>query len=782
MKYIAFFLSSLLLPLLAVAETSSPYISRVWEYCPAPGQFVNELPEYENGDNANDMRLKAEEAIADNNRGMITLGGWGGYVVFGFDHMVKNVPGQYDFVVLGNAFYSEAGYEENGQKGGSSEPAIVMVSYDANGNGRPDDEWYELAGSEYSNPATRHNYSVTYSRPAANHQATPSKINQYLIDTTYIPWQTSESETGYIIRNVYHTQPYYPEWIADDQLTFSGSRLPDNYRDESGNGTYYVLYPYDWGYADNHPNQSRKAKLKIDWAVREDGTSVQLPGIHFVKVYTAVHQNAGWLGETSAEIMGANDLHLLPEEPEQPEAADSVVLDLSSVLNNYEQTADGCWANTYMEGNISTDWFLFSHTGTANAGGGMSYWAGFTVCTSGDNANYGAEGSSDGWLTHQWGCMAGGGLDEQYHVGQGLPYLVGYWGFMEEQLDEDYHSLRVDFQDNKMHRPLGVYICNHPWPYYGNINGDGFASAFTQEGDYFALVAHGLDAEGQPTGSTVRLELAAFRDGQLVQSADWQYFDLRPLGAVSGLYFTMETSDIDLLYGANTAVFFCLDRLSMEADEALEPLQRPTNLQVTEADETTLTLTWTAVEGATFYQMYLDGVAYATTEETSFVFSGLLPDVEYSLGVAAAAEHSRSDKASVTARTVDLTSPSVPSGLHATPAQYSILLEWNPSTDNVGVSRYTVYVNGEAYKRTSDTECRIVGLDPATEYILEVDARDRSGNISARASLTVTTTDETALDQITTDTAPAKIVRNGQIYIIRNGRTYTLTGNKITEN
>ena len=133
MKYIAFFLSSLLLPLLAVAETSSPYISRVWEYCPAPGQFVNELPEYENGDNANDMRLKAEEAIADNNRGMITLGGWGGYVVFGFDHMVKNVPGQYDFVVLGNAFYSEAGYEENGQKGGSSEPAIVMVSYDANG-------------------------------------------------------------------------------------------------------------------------------------------------------------------------------------------------------------------------------------------------------------------------------------------------------------------------------------------------------------------------------------------------------------------------------------------------------------------------------------------------------------------------------------------------------------------------------------------------------------------------------------------------------------------------
>jgi hypothetical protein len=28
-----------------------------------------------------------------------------------------------------------------------------------------------------------------------------------------------------------------------------------------------------------------------------------------VKVYTALNQQAGWLGETSTEIMGAEDLH-----------------------------------------------------------------------------------------------------------------------------------------------------------------------------------------------------------------------------------------------------------------------------------------------------------------------------------------------------------------------------------------------------------------------------------------------------------------------------------------
>ncbi|MDR3061680.1 MAG: cell surface protein, partial [Dysgonamonadaceae bacterium] len=39
----------------------SPYISKVFEYCPAPGQFVNEMPKYESGDTEESMRKKAEE-------------------------------------------------------------------------------------------------------------------------------------------------------------------------------------------------------------------------------------------------------------------------------------------------------------------------------------------------------------------------------------------------------------------------------------------------------------------------------------------------------------------------------------------------------------------------------------------------------------------------------------------------------------------------------------------------------------------------------------------------
>ena len=53
---------------------NSPYITRVFEYRPAPGQFVNKLPEYTTGDTPETMALKAQECLANNEQIMITLG------------------------------------------------------------------------------------------------------------------------------------------------------------------------------------------------------------------------------------------------------------------------------------------------------------------------------------------------------------------------------------------------------------------------------------------------------------------------------------------------------------------------------------------------------------------------------------------------------------------------------------------------------------------------------------------------------------------------------------
>jgi hypothetical protein len=66
----------------SVASAQSPYIHRVYDYRPAPGQFVNELLEYKRGDTQADMIRKVEEYIAGehHNEGMVSLGGYGGYL------------------------------------------------------------------------------------------------------------------------------------------------------------------------------------------------------------------------------------------------------------------------------------------------------------------------------------------------------------------------------------------------------------------------------------------------------------------------------------------------------------------------------------------------------------------------------------------------------------------------------------------------------------------------------------------------------------------------------
>jgi len=291
----------------------SPYISKVYEYCPAPGQFINEMPRYEEGDTYETILQKAEESISGTNDIMISLGGYGGYVTFGFDHTVINIPGEKDFRIWGNAFYELLNPD---QRGGSAEPGIVMVSYDTNCNGLPDDEWYELAGSEYYKAETRHNYTITYRRPD------PDRIPEeddsgFLDDINYIPWSDSDGASGHMAKNTFHNQSYYPLWIKADNISFTGTRLAPNGIDLSGTGRYYVLYAYDWGYVDNHPNEYDELNsFDISWAVDSEGNKVHLPGVDFVMVYTGLNQYCGWLGETSTELSRAQDLHIaLPGIP-----------------------------------------------------------------------------------------------------------------------------------------------------------------------------------------------------------------------------------------------------------------------------------------------------------------------------------------------------------------------------------------------------------------------------------------------------------------------------------
>lgn len=331
------------------------YITKVFDFLPAPGQFVNTMPIYTQGEPRDTVlahvlseltakiELKIKYGWDDNDDpypidtttiihpistdGGVSLGGFGGYVVFGFDHPVVNVEGEYDMQIVGNAFYLIGSTAM-----GSSEPGIVMVSEDINGNGVPDDPWYELAGSEYYHPETQHGYQITYYKPDENKTMVPDPQNG-VTDMEYIAWTSNDTQGvqhGYIKKNEYHDQSYWPQWVNDETLTFTGTKLRSNVASSPAGGGLWLQKPFDWGYVDNKPDYCYDVSLtdsirelsnigfKLDWAVDADGNSVKLRKADFIKVYCAMNQDCGLLGETSTEVYGAIDLHPdapLPEEP-----------------------------------------------------------------------------------------------------------------------------------------------------------------------------------------------------------------------------------------------------------------------------------------------------------------------------------------------------------------------------------------------------------------------------------------------------------------------------------
>ena len=279
----------------AKTESSVAEQTKVFEYTPAPGQFINETKT--GGFKGNETTPEAASAYAEqrmNSGTFVSLGGFGGYIIVGFDHSIDNT-GDYDFGITGNSFK------------GSSEPGVVWVMQDENGNGKPDDTWYELKGSETGKESTIQNYSVTYYRPSEPQQS--------------VKWTDSEGNSGEVdYLKAFHQQDYYyPLWIKEDSYTLTGTCLGGRNYDQSENGSYWVNAEYDWGYTDNFSDIDRLSNdnnanasvnanyFKISNAIDTNGNPVNLDYIDFIKVQTGCNTKSGWLGENSTEVFGFFD-------------------------------------------------------------------------------------------------------------------------------------------------------------------------------------------------------------------------------------------------------------------------------------------------------------------------------------------------------------------------------------------------------------------------------------------------------------------------------------------
>lgn len=292
----------------------------VVELHPAPGQFVNTLPEADEETTHEEVCQEATSALEDGE--LVHLGTFGGYITVKFDHPIKNKLGS-DLRILGNGFYAAADPVYGSETiGGSFEPGIVYVGV---GDDPKTCKWYELAGSEYYTTEI-HDFKITYYKPTAESGEHTIPFSTF---DNYIRWNATWTDrngekrdsTGYHMKNSFHNQTYWPLWEGKDSLTFSGGKLPNNAIDQSGVGRYWVQYRYAkdaYGYVDCSLNTDIYSTFDIDWAVDENGNHVDLDEINYVKVVCSIFQYCGWLGETSTEVAGFVDLHLVDGYDDDP--------------------------------------------------------------------------------------------------------------------------------------------------------------------------------------------------------------------------------------------------------------------------------------------------------------------------------------------------------------------------------------------------------------------------------------------------------------------------------
>ncbi len=220
------------------------------------------------------------------------------------------------------------------------------------------------------------------------------------------------------------------------------------------------------------------------------------------------------------------------------------------------------WEGTYKEDtDLILGIFKLKHTAWPE----YLTWMGFTVSNSNDNSDQ--IKNEGGWLDNQWGTMAKGGAD-----GQGTPFLVSFADHKPsekvlkygEEVKIDRFSSVVEILDmaNK-YKAKSVKLAISPWSYYGIINGDAYARKF-EKGDYFAIHIYGVSANKQlTTEKPVTHYFVDFRNGVNNISTTWQDVDLSSLGEVKYLMFFLETTDVGN-WGANTALYFTMDKLKVE--------------------------------------------------------------------------------------------------------------------------------------------------------------------------------------------------------------------------
>jgi len=125
----------------------------------------------------------------------------------------------------------------------------------------------------------------------------------------------------------------------------------------------------------------------------------------------------------------------------------------------------------------------------------------------------------------------------------------------------------------------GMYVTNTTYAYDAMQNGDGFAKEFGgptgSDPDFFRLNAYGVDESGDLLAAgPAEFYLADYRFADETQDYvvdTWSYFDLSGLSGARRVYFDLDSSDFDPMFGMNTPGYFAVDGIAYDVAAVPEP-------------------------------------------------------------------------------------------------------------------------------------------------------------------------------------------------------------------
>ena len=180
-----------------------------------------------------------------------------------------------------------------------------------------------------------------------------------------------------------------------------------------------------------------------------------------------------------------------------------------------------------------------------------------------------------------------------------------------------------------------------------------------------------------------------------------------------------------------------------------QPPAAPTNLIAVPLSSTAIQLSWDPPTGDLIieaYKIYRDGTEVAETAAPAFIDTQLRPSTQYCYRVSAVDVHGKESAQSevacaTTKKESDTSAPTAPTNLQATALSTSaIQLTWNASSDDTGVTGYTVERTSIRIMSVSGLTATDMGLKAATQYCYTVTAHDEAGNVSPLSNEACATT------------------------------------------